>query len=62
MLGLDADDLELRRDVLVAGDEHAAADGPADGEGVLEAHLEPGAELSGVGQRPPDAGTRAPSG
>ena len=29
VLGLDADDLELCRDVLVPGDEHAAADGPA---------------------------------
>src|SRR5262245_5090647 len=54
-LGLDPLDHDLERDALVARARDPAADGRALAEVALELGLEPGAELPGVGDGPPDA-------
>ena len=58
MLGLDPVDLQLHRQVLVAGVGDVSPDRLADGKGALQRDAEPGAELAGVGERTPDARSR----
>ncbi len=55
-LGLDLLDQDLQGDVLVAWDGEPAENGGTRGKGAVELHPEPGAELLGVGDGPPDTG------
>src|SRR4029453_984783 len=53
-LGFDPLDLHLQRDVLISRNGESSENGGTCGEGAVQFHAEPGAELVRIGDRPPD--------